>query len=294
MITDRDTNFVYFSSLIKERPALKSFWQSLEKELKRAGISYDFIGNTNDIWCRDYMPVQVAPKQFVQFKYYPSYCDTKKYRHTITDTTQIQLSTPLSGKHVQHTLLLDGGNVVRSGNAVVMTERIFKENKTLAKEDVVAQLKQALQVEQLYLIPSQPGDFTGHSDGMVRFVNDHTLLVADYSGEKDYWKTRYRNALQKTGLRLIEFPAAPLEEKNENGDYPATGCYINFAWIGNVILFPQFELPEDKEALKEAKRIFKDCQIIPVPAADLAEDGGVLNCATWNVRSDRQTANMIS
>ncbi|SIQ99463.1 agmatine deiminase family protein [Pontibacter lucknowensis] len=285
MINDRDTNFVYFSSLIKERPALKSFWLYLEKQLHRAGIDYGFIENTNDIWCRDYMPVQISPKAFVQFKYYPSYCNTVKYRPSITDTAQVQLSNPLPGTTVQHPLLLDGGNVVRSGNTVVMTDRVFKENKTIAKEDVIAQLKQALQVEKLYLIPSQPYDFTGHSDGMVRFVDDHTLLVADYRGELDYWKTRYRNALQKTGLRLIEFPAAPVKEKNKNGDYPATRCYINFAWIGDVILFPQFDMPEDEEALKEAKRIFNGCQVIPVPSAVLAEDGGVLNCATWNVKT---------
>lgn len=284
MISDRDTNFVYFSSLIKERPALKSFWRNLEKKLQRAGIPYGFIENTNDIWCRDYMPVQVAPKAFMQFKYYPSYCDTVKYRPTITDTTQVQVSTPLPGSTVQHPLLLDGGNVVRSGNAVVMTERIFKENKAIAKENVLAQLKQALQVEQLYLIPSQPGDFTGHSDGMVRFVDDHTLLVADYSGEKDYWKTRYSNALKKTGLHLIEFPAVNTERKSKEGNYTAHGCYINFAQIGDVILFPEFGLPEDKEALSEVKRIFKDYRVIPVPSGELAEDGGVLNCATWNVR----------
>ncbi|GGG14633.1 agmatine deiminase family protein [Pontibacter amylolyticus] len=284
MITDRDTNFVYFSSLIKERPALKSFWLNLEKKLKGAGIPYGFIENTNDIWCRDYMPVQISPKAFVQFNYYPSYCDTVKYRPTITDPSHVQLSHPLTGTTVQHQLLLDGGNVVRSNNAVVLTERIFKVNNSLEKEDVLAQLKQALQVEQLYLIPSQPGDFTGHSDGMVRFVDDNTLLVANYSGELDYWKNRYRNMLKKTGLHLVEFPAAPAEEKNENGDYPATGCYINFAQIGNVILFPQFAIPQDKEALKEAERIFKDCQVIPVPSGELAKDGGVLNCATWNVK----------
>ncbi|PKV75299.1 agmatine deiminase family protein [Pontibacter ramchanderi] len=284
MITDRDTNFVYFSSLIKERPALKSFWRYLEKELHRAGINYGFIENTNDIWCRDYMPVQVAPKAFVQFKYYPSYCDTIKYRPSITDTAQVQLSNPLPGTSIQHPLLLDGGNVVRSRNAVVMTERIFKENKTIAKEDVIAQLKQALQVEQLYLIPSQPYDFTGHSDGMVRFVDNHTLLVADYNEELDYWKTKYRNALQKTELRLLDFPAVNTERKSKEGNYTAHGCYINFAQIGDVILFPQFDLPEDKEAFKEAKRIFKNCQVIPVASGELAEDGGVLNCVTWNVR----------
>ena len=284
MLTDRDTNFVYFSSLIKERPALNSFWLYLEKELKRADIPYGFIENTNDIWCRDYMPVQVAPKQFVQFKYFPSYCNTNKYRHLITDSAQVQLTTPLESNIEHSPLVIDGGNVVRSGNAVVMTERIFKENKTLAKDDVSAQLKQALQVEQLYLIPSQPGDFTGHSDGMVRFVDDHTLLVAGYSGELDYWKTRYRNALQKTGLRLINFPAVNSETRNDDGNYTAIGCYINFAWVGNVILFPQFAIPEDEAAFKIANEIFSGYKVIPIPCRDLAWDGGVLNCVTWNVQ----------
>lgn len=283
MITDRDTNFVFFSSLIKERPVLKNFWLNLEKALQRAGIQYGFIENTNDIWCRDYMPVQVGLKEFVQFTYYPSYCDNKKFRHTITDTTRMQLTTPLAGATVQHPLLMDGGNIVRASNAVVMTERIFKENKTLAKEEIVAQLKQALQVEQLYLIPSQPNDFTGHSDGMVRFLDDNTLLVADYSGELDYWKTRYRNALQKTGLRLIDFPAVNTEIKNDDGNYTAIGCYINFTWIGDVILFPQFNLPEDDAALNTVREIFKRYKVIPIPCRDLAWDGGVLNCVTWNI-----------
>ncbi|SFG29752.1 agmatine deiminase family protein [Pontibacter chinhatensis] len=284
MVTDRDTNFVFFSSLISERPELKSFWLYLEKILRRAGIGYGFIENTRDIWCRDYMPVQVAPKQFVQFTYSPSYCNTNKYRHLITDTTRVQLSTPLAVTPLHNTLVIDGGNVVRSGNAVVMTERVFKENKALMKETVTARLTQALKVEHLYFIPSQPYDMTGHSDGMVRFMDDHTLLVADFSRELDYWKTTYRNALQKTGLRLIDLPAVNTYVKNTQGDYTAIGCYINFAWIGNVILFPQFDLSEDKEALKEAKLIFRDYKVIPVPSSELAIDGGVLNCATWNVR----------
>jgi agmatine deiminase len=284
MVTDRDTNFVFFSSLIKERPELQSFWKYLEKTLKRAGIEYGFIENSNDIWCRDYMPVQVAPKQFVQFTYCPSYCNTNKYRHLITDTSQVKLSVPLAGKTVNHSLVIDGGNIVRSSNAVVMTERIFKENKEADKEVLVAQLKQVINVEQLHLAPSQPYDMTGHSDGMVRFVDDNTLLVADYSGEPDYWKNRYRNALQKTGLHLIEFPTVNTSIKNSKGDYTAIGCYINFAWIGEVILFPQFDLPEDKDALKQAQSIFKGYTVIPVPASELAVDGGVLNCATWNVR----------
>ncbi|MCP2044413.1 agmatine deiminase family protein [Pontibacter sp. HSC-36F09] len=284
MITDRDTNFVYFSNLIKERPALYEFWLYLEKALERAGIGYGFIENTSDIWCRDYMPVQVTKDKFVQFKYYPSYCDNDEYRHTITDTSQVQLKSLLAGSKLQHPLVLDGGNVVRSGNAVILTERIFSENKKLAKEDVIAQLQHALQVEELYLIPEQPDDMTGHSDGMVRFLDDHTLLVADYEKHSKSWKARYERTLRRTGLQLVKFPNVLSEERDDDGEYTAIGCYINFAWIGKVILFPQFDIPEDAEALQTARSIFSDYEVIPIPARELAIDGGVLNCVTWNVQ----------
>jgi agmatine deiminase len=283
MITDRETNFVYFSSLIKERPEIKNFWLYLEKELQRAGIGYGFIENTNDIWCRDYMPVQVKADILVQFQYYPSYCNHDKWRHLITDTDQVVLSAEVPAAKKQSPLVLDGGNVVKAGNAAVITDRIFKENAGNTKE-ILKQIKDLLQVEHLYLIPAQPYDMTGHADGMVRFLDDHTLLVADYKKHSPSWKARYERALQQTGLKLIEFPNVFSTVRNKEKALTAIGCYINFAWIGNVILFPQFDLPEDEEALQTARRIFNGYEVIPVPARELAIDGGVLNCVTWNVR----------
>jgi agmatine deiminase len=283
MITDQETNFVYLSSLIRERPGMKNFWHKLEKTLKKANIKYSFIENTNDIWCRDYMPLQITSSEFVQFKYNPSYCNNAKYRHLITDTDKVRAgSEPIAGVR-NSSLVLDGGNVVKSGKVAILTERIFKENGG-SREEILQHLQQRLGVESVHLLPEQPYDMTGHSDGMVRLLNDRTLLVADFQGESTSWKAKYSQALQRTNLKLIDFPGVTTDIKNNDGDYTAIGCYINFAWIGNVILFPQFDLPEDKEALKETKRLFKDCLVIPVASSDLAIDGGVLNCATWNVK----------
>ena len=282
MVTDRDTNFLYLSSLIRERPELNSFWKNLENALTSAGIRYGFIEYTSDIWCRDYMPVQVADDRLVQFTYYPSYCDHDKLRHLITDTIQVVLSAEIAATKTHSPLVLDGGNVVKSGNAAVVTDRIFKENKG-DRNEILEQIKQLLQVEHLHLIPAQPYDMTGHANGMVRFLDDHTLLIADYQEHSDSWKARYERALQRTGLKLVKFPNVFSEIRNKDKAYTAIGCYINFAWIGNVVLFPQFDLPKDEEALNIAREIFMGYKVIPIPCRELAMDGGALNCVTWNI-----------
>lgn len=283
MLTDRDTNFVYFSSLLKERPELRNFWLYLEKTLKKAGISYGFVYGTNDLWCRDYMPVQLAKDKFVQFVFDPSYYKTKKHRHLLTDTQKARVGAA-PGSAMQHSpVLLDGGNLVRSPHTVVLTERAVKENKT-TKQELIPKLKQALQIEHVFAIPSQPNETSGHADGMVRLLDDHTLLVADYQNELPYWKAKYERGLKNTGLRLIPFPGVTTDDRNEQGEYTAIGCYINFAWIGNTILFPQFDIAEDKEAIREATQILNGYNVVPVPAADLAMFCGVLNCATWNIK----------
>ncbi|MBC5772796.1 agmatine deiminase family protein [Pontibacter sp. KCTC 32443] len=283
MITDQETNFVYFSSLITERLELHAFWYSLEKTLHKAGINYGFIQNTGDIWCRDYMPLQINKNEFTQFTFDPGYLKTKKYKHLRTDTDKITYHPTVKTNTSNSPVVLDGGNLVRSKNSVVLTNVILQDND-IPQEELVQKLKQTLLVEHVHLLPKQPYDFTGHADGMVRFLDDHTLLVANHSTESASWKAKYQKALASTGLKLIDFPAVASDVKNSEGDYTALGCYINFAWIGSTILFPQFDLPEDVAALQEAKKILKGYKLIPVPAAELAMGGGVLNCVTWNIK----------
>ena len=70
MITDKETNFVYLSSLIKENEKYLPFWKRLEPILTENRIGYGFIENTRDIWCRDYMPIQKDVNDFIQFGQY--------------------------------------------------------------------------------------------------------------------------------------------------------------------------------------------------------------------------------
>ena len=71
MITDNHTNSVYFSSLLpKKCPIMNAH---ITEALKKHGIPYAYLSETKDIWCRDFMPIQIEKERFVFYKYTPDY-----------------------------------------------------------------------------------------------------------------------------------------------------------------------------------------------------------------------------
>lgn len=62
----------------------------------------------------------------------------------------------------------------------------------------------------------------------------------------------------------------------------ATGVYINFLHMKGIIFLPVFGFPEDELAMVKLKSIFKE-KIVPVPSTEIAKQGGVLNCISWNI-----------
>lgn len=282
MITDQETHVIYFSSLIKEKEQFKPFWKRLEKVLIGNKIQFNFIENTINIWCRDYMPVQIDDDEFIQFQYFPDYLIEPKYINQLTIPSETQILDNINIK--QSKLIVDGGNVVKSKNKAVLTEKVLLENSNLDPKTVITTLKKELKVYELFLIPIQPYDYTGHADGMIRFLNEETLLVSDYSKESITWQKKMDSALKNTGLKIVTFPSEPVKEKNADGDYTAKGIYINFAQIGNIILLPQFDLKTDEIAVTITKELYPDCKIIPINCNEIAQEGGVLNCCTWNIK----------
>jgi len=139
-----------------------------------------------------------------------------------------------------------------------------------------------LEIEQLIIIPQEPGDYIGHADGMVRFIDEGKVLVNQYPQNKTYidFALRLKASFRNAGLECIEFPYTSW--KNQDGD-DATGCYINFLEIGKYISYPVFEAPEDQLAQSILEDVFPDRQLIDIDCRQLAKFGGVLNCATWNI-----------
>ena len=277
MIIDQQTNFLYLAdSLPKLYP---SFHARFEKLLNQCSISSALIPNTNDVWAVDYMPIQVQENSFIQFVYNPDYLVSRTERKTISNVDSI--CQQIGIKPINSNIILDGGNVIRGKDKVIMTDKVFKSNPSYSIKQLIHELEELFQVDKLIFIPEQPGDFTGHADGMVRFLNDDTVIINDYKDEKPDFRRAFFIALNNAGLKYVEIPYNLNE--NDNDDQ-AHGCYINYLQMENLIIVPTFGLKEDDQAVRKFEELFPGQTIASVESRDIAEQGGVLNCITWNIK----------
>jgi agmatine deiminase len=277
MIPDSQTNFLYLADTLPNK--YPDFFKRFEKVLKEDKIPFQFLPNTEDVWAVDYMPIQINEENFVQFTYNPDYLQSKKYQKTISDVDSIVKALGL--KTTKSKLVLDGGNISKSTDKVIMCDKVFHENSHIPERELIKLLKELFQVDKLFFIPWDKNDFTGHADGMVRFLDEDTVLINDYSIEDLKFQRSFRMALHNAGLDWIELPYTP---HNDQPLTSADGLYLNYLQMEQAIIVPTFESPNDDKAVKVLEDVFKGFSISTVQAKDLAEDGGILNCITWNIQ----------
>lgn len=280
MVAESEMNFVWVSDLLACR--FPSVCRGLERILSEYGVGFGSLAGTRDIWVRDFMPVQVdRDGSFVLFRYLPDYL-RHGYRHLITDAREI--IPGLSGVRSCEfsDIVLDGGNVVRHHDKAVVTDRVFRENPGMRRADLRRELRRLLKLGTLIVIPTEPGDVVGHADGVVRFVDEGTVLVNGYRDVDGRYRSALRRLLRAAGLCVIELPYLP--EAERSGSIPsAFGCYLNHLQVGRVVVVPSYGLPEDKEVQRAIRRWFPGSAVRSVDCSDLSFEGGVLNCVTWDV-----------
>jgi agmatine deiminase len=92
---------------------------------------------------------------------------------------------------------------------------VFSDNK-IPRADLTHILTEVLQVNQVVFIPVEPGDDTGHADGMVRFVNEHTVVANDSGIEvSKRFKDRFYGVLGDSGLDVLPVPYHPVNKRVE-------------------------------------------------------------------------------
>lgn len=282
MIPDWDTNTVWISDQLPHRHPL--LVPKLQAILRKHGIPLRTVAQTNDVWIRDYAPIQVSRTEFVKFRYEPDYL-TAKFAHLIT-AKEVFDDIPFLKHRQDSRIILDGGNVVASRNRVILTEKVFTENPRRNRTSLMRKLGQILRAE-ITIIPREKFDRIGHADGMVRFLADDVVVVNDYSDIAPRLQAQLTKVLSKLGLQVETLSYFP-ENRTRKGISSAVGNYVNFLRVGNLIVLPAYGIPSDGQAKKQMKRICPDAKVISLFCKDLAREGGVLNCVTWTIRAGRQ------
>ena len=274
------TQTVYMSELLMSK--FPETCKSLTKILEKHHVDYSFIKGTKDIWCRDYMPIQTESGKFIQFTYNPSYLKRKKaWEESRSDVKEICKLNNIEATYSN--INLDGGNVLICEGRAILTDRIFDENPSYEKETLINELSKLLECE-IIIIPSIKTDYTGHADGMVRFVDKNTILGNKLSDEYQYIQKGMQNVIKRYGLKYIDVPFF-INKKDPKHPDSAIGIYVNYLEVNNLIVLPIFDREEDKQVVDIIQKTFPNKHIETINYNDIAQEGGLLNCTTWVVKN---------
>lgn len=277
MITDFRCNTVYLSSLLRRRSP--DTCASLVSALERHGVSYHFLDHTNDVWCRDYMPVQVAEDVFCGFTYDPDYLhESEKLLASRTDGNRVCRELGIDVKIPPIPLVIDGGNVIRCDDKIIMVEKVFRENRHLGKG-----LAKALEehfMAELVVLPWDEFEFYGHADGLVRYIGDDRVLITNYDRFDEPFTRK------AVGLLRQHFREAVKLEYDVPRQHKHNWAYINWLQTDRVLLIPSFGYAEDEQAFEQIVSLMPTYRghAEMIDAKDLIRHEGCLNCASWTIR----------
>ena len=283
---------VYVADQLKKHGFSKPVYEKIKFHLgdEKYGYHIKELENVNkNIWCRDYMPVRNCKSNLVKFHYNPSYTHLPVTNSVCEQIDEYVIDSPI---------ILDGGSIEVFGESVIVSDRIFRNNYETWSQDergLLTKLKDTMEAKELIVVPQHPYDFTGHVDGMVRFVDESRVLINDLTlefeamriDENDYrkklieqWYYAFKMAMYNAGLKCYELlctldPADPNYNPSD-----AFGIYMNFLLLDDLILVPGFNIKKDEVAKNTLKKIYKR-EAITIQAKELAKKGGIINCVTW-------------
>jgi agmatine deiminase len=278
MIPEWQTNRIYLSVRLEiDYPTVHS---NIITALNNLQIQPQYLTNTKDIWARDYMPIQIWKDEFIEYRYDPDYLQGKRkgYRDlkTYPDIVCTKNNLPTT---IKTDLILDGGNVVKSENTIILTNKVSLENRW-TKTETIKRLREIFKVENVILIPWYKKEKFGHSDGVLRFINNDTVLISDI----DQYNDPLIRKIKINGLRIkwLKFDTAKKHKMR--------WAYLNFIQMENALLVPKLGIDEDEQAFNKIKDFYKDYvdtkRIVQVEIRDLVKyGGGGLNCISWTLKN---------
>ncbi len=278
MVPDWRTNQVFFSRLLPDRHPM--LWLELQAILRQHNIVLHLVPDTKDVWVRDFLPVQVSERRFVKFVYRPDYL--QGYPHLTTSNEVLAHLEGIGG--IRKTdLVVDGGNVVGCENRVILTDKVLRENPSQNEGEVVSTMRRLLEAEEVVVIPTDSHDDIGHADGVVRFLDDRTVAINDYSVVNPSYGRKVRSVLRRYNLQIEELPHF-FENHEQDGINSAVGNYVNYLRVESLVIVPSYGRSEDGEAVGRLQELLPGTTVVSVPCFELAREGGVLNCVSWTMQ----------
>lgn len=236
-----------------------------------------------DIWMRDFTTVN--PLNPVQFRYtwasmtQQESIEVQNSFKTYADQYDIQRNTTA--------LLADGGNIVDNyAGKIITTTRLMQDNN-LTYSEAKQKLMTLLNATEVAILEPDE-EVLAHSDGMVMWSDENTLLVNDYS-EDAAFRRLITDELEAsfTNTTIIEVPVQ--HTQNAPGEWEgfesACGVNLNAVLTFKNIYVPVFNMSHDQQALDIIQQN-TDKHVITVNAEGVCPMGGSVRCLTWQLAGE--------
>ncbi len=156
--------------------------------------------------------------------------------------------------------------------------------RTYNENELIRQLEILFETDKIIIIPKDPGEMYGHSDGAVRFIDNDTVLINWYykTDDKDFRKKLLQPITEK-GLKYEWLDIGLDIEKADDYNW----AYINFLQTEDLILVPKLGVKEDDIAYTQICQFYKSYadrgRVFQVDSRQVVENEGALNCISWTI-----------
>lgn len=281
MIQDNQCNRVYFSALLPKTCPVA--FRGLTEVLDRYKVPWSLLEGTNNIWCRDYMPIQVLPNRFVSYKYWPDYLlKYESAKATISDGKAVCKSLGYVCEDILDGYVIDGGNTVKADGKVIMTSKLFEENPEAELSYFTRTIQSAFGA-RLIVLPWDANEEFGHTDGICRYIGGDSVLMTNYSQIDKRMAVRFHNALAPHFCKVEELVFRSAKP------HKYSWAYINWLQTEQVLILPKFGIPEDEQAFEQISAMMPDYagRIEMADANDIVKFGGAFNCCSWTIKEEQ-------
>lgn len=230
MIKDIDTNIVYLADKLKIK--YPDFFHRFTHLLNIMDIKWNLIPHTKDIWVRDFMPIQTANGEFLQYNYKPDYLQDNQSIRLQSDPSYICESMQLNCKKTD--IIIDGGNITICDNRIVMTDKVFADNHKEKNDTSFKKLLENFLGHEIIIIPwhcinpdDEYADIFGHSDGFIHWCGDNRVLMSNHRDFDPEEAKRIREIMESFSYQVTEML---FDVKNPKTDW--NWAYINYLQVG--------------------------------------------------------------
>jgi agmatine deiminase len=263
----------------------------------------------NDTWMRDTGPITVWNEHnqpvFIDFEFngwgekHPFAEDNLMTRHLIQDAQFKNLYQLDHAQSLKPGFILEGGSIEVNGAGLLLTSKQCLLNPNRAnshrsartQSEMTELLKQTLGVQEVLWISQghvEGDDTDSHIDTLARFSAEKQVCYQSCD-EPTYPGFAGLKALEQElqaimKPRDIELIALPWPDACYSPEGPRMAAtYVNFLIMNQQVIVPQYDVPQDAQAIATLQKCFPDRKVVGINCRPLIRQGGSLHCITMQL-----------